>query len=246
MGLQRDREHALVFSHRRRGLFRLPWAWLDSRTRQQPASARPVAKQAAPARPLAPRWAGDRQDQGLTTARSHVAGSVLPSAAHTIQSSLMSAFLMGGDDIDLLTSAHFALGGNRSPWKSFHDRQGLAANPTEGARLVRNLLLEANWDSLGALYEDRRDMWADAYEKLKKEPYRMILFLPAASTIAAVSECYVYQSCEHTGWAESIACQIIARIQKLLLHELPGYEDAPWGGWKRPETQAVSLTRRTR
>jgi len=46
--------------------------------------------------------------------------------------------------------------------------------------------------------------------------------------ILKACDCYEYQSCEHPGWRESEAHQIIERIRDSATSKLDGYEDAPW------------------
>lgn len=51
------------------------------------------------------------------------------------------------------------------------------------------------------------------------------------TTIAAIknAHCYDYQSCEHPEWEESVAAAFIANLVSSLTHDLPGYDEAPWG-----------------
>ena len=41
--------------------------------------------------------------------------------------------------------------------------------------------------------------------------------------------CLDYQSCEHPGWKDSLAKRILDDLEAVLVHQIPGYEDAPWG-----------------
>ena len=40
---------------------------------------------------------------------------------------------------------------------------------------------------------------------------------------------YAYQACEHPGWQDSAARKLIASLESHAVHNLPGYDDAPWG-----------------
>lgn len=40
--------------------------------------------------------------------------------------------------------------------------------------------------------------------------------------------CYAYQSCEHPGWAESVAARFCERLREALACRLPGYAEAAW------------------
>ncbi len=52
--------------------------------------------------------------------------------------------------------------------------------------------------------------------------------LPAVHMIKLCHH-YAYQACEHHGWKESAACRLIRAIESHAVHNLPGYDDAPWG-----------------
>jgi hypothetical protein len=41
--------------------------------------------------------------------------------------------------------------------------------------------------------------------------------------------CYEYQSCEHDEWEKSKAADYCTALESMLVHELPGYDAAPWG-----------------
>lgn len=43
-----------------------------------------------------------------------------------------------------------------------------------------------------------------------------------------------YQSCETDDWDKTLAYRLLTRIRKAAIHELPGYEDAPWE-YTKPE-----------
>lgn len=50
-----------------------------------------------------------------------------------------------------------------------------------------------------------------------------------AVDIIKLCGCLEYQSCEHPGWADSWAKDFLDRVVRAAIHELPGYDDAPWG-----------------
>lgn len=41
--------------------------------------------------------------------------------------------------------------------------------------------------------------------------------------------CLRYQSCERPDWEESRACKLLGRIEWLVISQLPGFAEAPWG-----------------
>tara|TARA_R110000868_G_C10651982_1_gene745044 strand:+ start:34 stop:459 length:426 start_codon:yes stop_codon:yes gene_type:complete len=54
---------------------------------------------------------------------------------------------------------------------------------------------------------------------------------PSLSPVAVIklAHCYAYQACEHPGWEASEACKMIDSLVSRVSHDLPGYDDAPWG-----------------
>lgn len=42
-------------------------------------------------------------------------------------------------------------------------------------------------------------------------------------------DCYEYQACESPDWEDSEAYRFCIALRKLLTHQLPGWQDAPWG-----------------
>lgn len=50
-----------------------------------------------------------------------------------------------------------------------------------------------------------------------------------ALDIVKVAHCIEYQSCEHPAWEASWARDFLQRVVDTAVHELPGYDDAPWG-----------------
>lgn len=50
-----------------------------------------------------------------------------------------------------------------------------------------------------------------------------------ALDIVKIAHCLEYQSCEHPDWETSWARDFLKRVVDTAIHELPGYDDAPWG-----------------
>ena len=108
------------------------------------------------------------------------------------------------------------------------------ANPTGGIYAARDfqadpnglgrLLAQANADSVNARY-------AHHHRPCEPIPYRwsMRLAVPVSpvQTIKAC-DCFRYQSCEHDGWADSLAAKIIDQLREHAINQLPGYDDAAW------------------
>jgi hypothetical protein len=102
---------------------------------------------------------------------------------------------------------------------------------------VANLLLAANYASVNARYRE-----TDAAPELSESDIELHwgAFNPVQVIKAAV--CLDYQSCEVDGWEQSEACDIINRIIRNAVHNLPGYDDAKWGA-PEPMAGAVRLSR---
>ena len=76
--------------------------------------------------------------------------------------------------------------------------------------------------------------------------YRPPTELPIVTLLKAI-DCYEYQSCEHPGWRKSEAFALCQALRDRLVHELPGYDDAPWGiDDELREELSVSRRHRTR
>lgn len=57
--------------------------------------------------------------------------------------------------------------------------------------------------------------------------------------------CLDYQSCEHSGWNDSLAKRILDELEAILVYQIPGYEEAPWGiddDYKPPRRPKASPT----
>jgi hypothetical protein len=65
--------------------------------------------------------------------------------------------------------------------------------------------------------------------------------LPAMQIIKA-AKCLAYQSCEHPGWEQSEAKEILDRIISVAVGRLPGYEEAHWE-LPQPNTPPVQVMR---
>ena len=80
------------------------------------------------------------------------------------------------------------------------------------------------------LAENRRSVNHRYDEEEIEEPYVFTeyagSFKPAA--ILKALDCYEYQSCEHPGWEASEAHSFCEALRSRMIHQLPGYADAPW------------------
>jgi hypothetical protein len=75
-------------------------------------------------------------------------------------------------------------------------------------------------------------------------PYKHVLAgrLPTLVEALKLLDCYEYQSCEHLGWDTSQANLFCRGLRSVLIHALPGYDEAPWGWTERDETRQVPVS----
>lgn len=128
----------------------------------------------------------------------------------------MSAYLVDRACIDGIVLVHTRRSGHAP-----HDAIDGPSNDELGRKLLRENML-----SLAGRYGDPIDE-----ETLATYRYAPGAKLQSASAVALIKNihCYRYQACEHGGWEESWANQLCDALLNYLIHELPGYSDAPWG-----------------
>lgn len=118
-------------------------------------------------------------------------------------------------------------------------------------RLLRNMLIKANIDSLHARYKDPEDMY-DASE-LYDTPFEQVgevnqwLTQRQYGKVLHLMACFDYQSCEVNDWEKTDAYRFLQTIEKLILaemrHSVPDDQQPSWGSYARPADNAgpVSL-----
>jgi len=65
------------------------------------------------------------------------------------------------------------------------------------------------------------------------------------AAIAKSAQCYRYQACETDDYDESMAERVIIQIEREVIRNLPGFEDANWGApcqFDRPPAEVISLS----
>lgn len=86
-------------------------------------------------------------------------------------------------------------------------------------------LVNVNSDSLNYLYAHHSDNHTPhtfRYDsRYRTQPLDNVQVIKAA-------QCYEYQSCEHPGWKDSPASQLIECLISAAIHKLPGYSAAAW------------------
>jgi hypothetical protein len=94
--------------------------------------------------------------------------------------------------------------------------------------LARALLI-ANLDSLRARYtrpEQQADH--DAEEAAILAHFYSPRPIPVVSALKQ-NQCYAYQSSEVSDWDSCWAKAFIVALEGVLIHALPGFDEAPWG-----------------
>lgn len=68
-------------------------------------------------------------------------------------------------------------------------------------------------------------------EEDPEEPYVFARYVKPIEPVAILKaiDCYVYQTCEHPEWESSEAREFCDALRKRMIHQLPGYDAAPWG-----------------
>jgi hypothetical protein len=117
----------------------------------------------------------------------------------------MSAFIVSTDHIDAIVTYATTKGISRR-------------TPTE----LGQILLAENARSVASRYNEAVSNEPAAYL------YRIFIKPLSAVAILKAVDCLEYQSCEHDGWADSVAKSILDSIRVEAIKKLPGYADAQW------------------
>ena len=83
-----------------------------------------------------------------------------------------------------------------------------------------DLLLAENVNSVNYRYREESPTGGILYDHLAPD-LRPIEVIKAC-------DCLDYQSCEHPGWENSLACKLLKEIQREAITLLPGYDKARW------------------
>lgn len=91
---------------------------------------------------------------------------------------------------------------------------------------VYGMLAKANADSVNHRYAHNDDAQQNTLDGYEFRPSRVTL---PAVTIIKACHCLAYQSCELDDWEDSEAFAFLQALISHASHNLPGYDDAPWG-----------------
>jgi len=134
----------------------------------------------------------------------------------------MSAWIVTKVHIDAMVQA--AMDSSRGiPFSWSHENEGhqLTVSTKD---MVGSMLWRENHMSVNARYDENTDTPAYRFERTQEfSPVQMLKAI----------DCYEYQSCEHDGWETSSARAFCDELRAVLIHSLPGYEQAEWGLSKR-------------
>ena len=149
----------------------------------------------------------------------------------------MSAFIVDAGHIDYLVAAvrHYrmtsASGTPATPAATTATRPtGWGGDTTDlyymsETELGRELLRE-NLASVAHRYGE--DLSPDELGSPEAYEYRATKLALSPVQILKAAQCLEYQSCEHPDWADSLACNILARLTSEATRRLPGMDSALW------------------
>jgi hypothetical protein len=128
----------------------------------------------------------------------------------------------------------------KAAWDDLDDLRR-RADPTV-ADATGAMLIAANLASIHHRYPDTRDGGAVPGPALAywDEPYVARFVHPAPTAVEGLKllDCYEYQACEHPEWPTSEAQSFCDALRSRLIHELDGYDAAPWGWPARVEARS--------
>jgi hypothetical protein len=92
-----------------------------------------------------------------------------------------------------------------------------------GCSWTGQVLWSENWRSVNHRYPTSKQELPPIYnfKRVDVSGVSVIQFLK-------LLDCLEYQSCEHDGWAQSEARQIVDQFRAQAVTKLPGYEEAEW------------------
>jgi hypothetical protein len=161
----------------------------------------------------------------------------------------VSAYVQSNDHIDLLVT--FArqwqvIAYHQAPGTNSIDTVCLDSRVIPADALGQELLAE-NVLSIQHPYSSMEDAERAEYAALvfsyRWQPVRpaKLTGLGAGITVAILKAAhgYVYQSCEHPGWASSRAATWVAAIERAAMNRLPGYDEAATRSFQRRDAHAA-------
>jgi hypothetical protein len=155
----------------------------------------------------------------------------------------LSAFLCS--DESLLVLVHAAMNvphglswywGKREEGYQPSKRASLKRMDYEQADRVLKMLRAENVRSLVHRYPDDAKEFGDL-AVLHYPPTLAFQTDPTPVEVLKTIHCLDYQSCEHDGWPDSEACAFLRSLERAMIRELPGYDNAAGWDWTPEEFQ---------
>ena len=151
----------------------------------------------------------------------------------------MSAFIVDAGHIDYLVSAVRLYQVDRASGAARTEAAARYTSPANrwvpvamidvymmsNTELGRELLRE-NLASVAHRYG--ADLTPDELGTPEAYEYRPTKLALSPVQILKAVQCLEYQSCEHTGWSESLSCDILERLKSEATRRLPGMSEALW------------------
>ena len=153
----------------------------------------------------------------------------------------MSAFVHGSDHVDLLVSAlhlwfreitwYVPEGTTDRVSRDWTGRPFRHPRDLTGTELGQLLIWE-NVRSVKNRYGDSVDdnEMGEYAALIANYVHRPVLGVDPLTVYVAASS-MIYQSCEHEGWKESEACEILDGLQRAAIRHIAGYDAAASRGW---------------
>lgn len=108
----------------------------------------------------------------------------------------------------------------------------IEAHDLSDATAVARILMTENITSVCHRYDEEKEKYY--FEELTADitaadraRVKAIELTPVQ--LIKLIHCLDYQSCEHPGWNDSLAKRILDELEAILVYQIPGYEEAPWG-----------------
>lgn len=143
----------------------------------------------------------------------------------------MSAFIVNKSHINAMLQGAFATAQQHNDRHRWHHDGGWQELTLEAADAVGQMLLDENIKSVCSRYEDspmtdlpgRMDC-----QYLLPFEFHPMSKVPKPIELIKITKCFEYQSCEHAEWKASEAKAFCDALIASAIHNLPGYDDAPW------------------
>ena len=133
----------------------------------------------------------------------------------------MSAFIV--DDLHINAIVTYAVDKQLTYWNAGAREHVHVTNLN--AEAIGRILMDENVRSYCARYSDASD---DDKSAGAAYAYKVFPIPLTAAEIIKACNCLEYQSCETDDWEASLAWRILQNVKAKAVHDLPGYESAPW------------------